>query len=1018
MIRIRLLAIVCMVYTTQEVKVAYSASVTSAGYTNAFATQPAAVDFATRSIGIIGSPGVAQIQNAMALDAAVQTNAASIITGQCASVTGNPPSASLAAVWASAGGYLQTRPGQYAATLLMATLVNESGSDATGARIGYTFTNRTATSLEQVVGHRVYYSLSDSTNSWLNIPGLSQTASGTLVIHVGFTRPWTNGGTLYLLWADDNGSSNPDDALNVDNMFVQVTGTNGSCLLLSPAHGQSFPNTNVVPFAANATSTGDGNITGIGFYELSSGALGSAFSVPYRFEKELGPGAYNAYAAATNHLGEIIYSATNSFTVTNVPLTVVLLSPTNGTSHGDTTNVTLAVSVYAGKDAAITGIGFFDVSRGFIAATATAPYRVDVDFRGGTFAVYAVATNSLGATATSQTNTMFINAPPMVVSQVPAAGSFVANLTQITVTFDQPVSGVNASDLLINGVAATGVMGSDAEYVFSCVSPNATVANVTWRANHEIVNRGTPPHAFDAADPSAGWSYTTVDRTAPSVRRVHPPPSTMVKNLTRIDVYFDEAVTGVDAADLRINDAPAQGLTGSGAGPYTFTFIRPPTGTVQVAFAPSHAIYDVATAANAFAGAEWDYTLNPAVLTDIAASHVVQISLDGLGAVYLRNYVTNAPEQFPTFVRLMNEAAYTMNARCDFYASETIPNHCTMFTGRPVLQPPGLANTIHHGYTNNGLPSPIETLHNSGNTNVSYKFSMFDVAHDYGRTTAFYAGKTRLLICERSYNDTNGGPDLVGIDNGRDKLDYSSVINASGAAIVSQVDTIVAHLSSPTPMEYIFIHIAEPDLTGHATSWDSPAWSNMVRTVDTQLGRIVDAIDTNPVLQNQTALIITADHGGGGVTPNNHVEPAHISNYTIPFFLRAPGISGGMDLYGLFSNRADPGTSRTDYTTQPQPIRNGDASNLALSLMMLPPIPGSLMMPIFATPAVTLRIARFNGHVSVFWPDANDEYELEAAAILSATEWDSITTGITTNEATKVYEVSPTGARFFRLRKK
>jgi len=140
---------------------------------------------------------------------------------------------------------------------------------------------------------------------------------------------------------------------------------------------------------------------------------------------------------------------------------------------------------------------------------------------------------------------------------------------------------------------------------------------------------------------------------------------------------------------------------------------------------------------------------------------------------------------------------------------------------------------------------------------------MFDVAHDYGRTTAFSAGKARLAICDRSYNETNGAPDVVdtGGDNGRDKIDLASVLDISGPAISNQVNAVLADLTNATPKHYTFIHIAEPDQTGHSQNWGTPNWSNAVRMVDAQLGRIMNAIDTNPALLNQTALIVTADHG-------------------------------------------------------------------------------------------------------------------------------------------------------------
>lgn len=411
----------------------------------------------------------------------------------------------------------------------------------------------------------------------------------------------------------------------------------------------------------------------------------------------------------------------------------------------------------------------------------------------------------------------------------------------------------------------------------------------------------------------------------------------------------------------------------------------------------------------------------PATSHGAQVSRVVQICLDGLGAKYLQFFVTNAPAQFPNFARLSAEGAFTYNARCDYDFSETVPNHASMFTARPVWQPAGMANTIHHGFDSN-FPMATNTFHNFANTNVPYKSSMFDVAHDYGLSTALYTGKTRLAVCDRSYDAANGGPDLIDADNGRDKIDFASIADVSGVNIANEVTTLLQNLNSAAPTNYSFVHITEPDMTGHASGWRSANWSNAVRNVDAQLGRILNAIDTNLALSNQTALIVTADHGGGGVTQTTHTESYHVTNYTVPFFLRAPGIPAGSDLYNLFANRADPGTNRMDYQTQPQPIRNSDGSNLALNLLGLPPIPGSFFVPAFVESTVSLSIARFEDRVSVFWSDTFGAYELQAAdALVVNTRWDTITTGIVVSGATRVYTVTDPNefaSRFFRLKKK
>ena len=131
--------------------------------------------------------------------------------------------------------------------------------------------------------------------------------------------------------------------------------------------------------------------------------------------------------------------------------------------------------------------------------------------------------------------------------------------------------------------------------------------------------------------------------------------------LTNITVLFSEPVIGVSAGDLLVNGQPAQSVSGSLAGPYTFAFAQPELGTVQVDWAPAQAIRDLGAPANAFAGGSWVYTLE-----ERRINHVVEVLVDGLGAAYLKRYLAQAPGVFSNFARLQAEGASTLNARCDY----------------------------------------------------------------------------------------------------------------------------------------------------------------------------------------------------------------------------------------------------------------------------------------------------------------------------------------------------------------
>jgi hypothetical protein len=200
--------------------------------------------------------------------------------------------------------------------------------------------------------------------------------------------------------------------------------------------------------------------------------------------------------------------------------------------------------------------------------------------------------------------------PPMVVKVAPTPG-FLSNLTQITVTFSEAVQGVDAGDLRVNDIPATGLTGSGATYTFSFPQPSYGTVQIAWDMSCGITDLGQPPTAFNPTGPDAQWMYELVDPNRPVVAALNPPANQTVRQLSQIEVSFDKAVEGVDAADLLVNGQPATNVTGVAAGPYVFEFAAAPAGRVDVAWAAGHGIVDSSPDAHPFAGGSWQYTVNP-----------------------------------------------------------------------------------------------------------------------------------------------------------------------------------------------------------------------------------------------------------------------------------------------------------------------------------------------------------------------------------------------------------------------
>jgi hypothetical protein len=98
---------------------------------------------------------------------------------------------------------------------------------------------------------------------------------------------------------------------------------------------------------------------------------------------------------------------------------------------------------------------------------------------------------------------------PTVTNSIPAANSILRSFRTIEVFFSEDVSGVDAADLLVNGVPATDVssFGAD-QYVFTFDDPAPGLVNISWAAANGIQDLAGNPLSASA------WTYT-YDPTLP-----------------------------------------------------------------------------------------------------------------------------------------------------------------------------------------------------------------------------------------------------------------------------------------------------------------------------------------------------------------------------------------------------------------------------------------------------------------------------------------------------------------------
>jgi hypothetical protein len=300
-------------------------------------------------------------------------------------------------------------------------------------------------------------------------------------------------------------------------------------------------------------------------------------------------------------------------------------------------------------------------------------------------------------------------------------------------------------------------------------------------------------------------------------------------------------------------------------------------------------------------------------------NRVLAISVEGLRPAAVRR---SGEEGTPALHRLMSEGAATLNARTEVERTTTLPNMVAMLTGRRVKARAG-GHGVKFDRDNGG------TVQSTAGRYVS---SIFDLVHNFGRSTALFSSQPRAALVDRSWDEVNGGGDPYGLDDGRDKIDdYVATIDDHDL-----VDRLSATLQG-TPRNFTLAQLSLLDDAGRAYGYSSHQYREALVEVDRMVGRLIQTVNASPKLAGHTLVILTA--GAGGRQQSN-ADRTLRGNYTVPFLVWGPGVVSGADLYALNPDYQDPARTQPTYRG-PQPIRNGMLANLATSALRLPRIPGS-----------------------------------------------------------------------------
>jgi hypothetical protein len=337
------------------------------------------------------------------LDNHVITNtaASAVITALGSSATVNPPSAFAVARWNSVNLNVQTRPTGNDYLLLMARLRNDTGSNIISLNVSYAYgVDPAAAPVEQIVGHRAFYSLSGLPNCWQPLPTFSGVATaGALAATIPVV--WGSTSNFYLLWADDNADGGTEGVFTIDNFQVTAVPATTPSIIQHPQPQSVAPGNSLT---LSVTAVGAAPLTY--YWRLNSNVISVGSSPTYSINNAalVNQGFYSVIVS--NGFGSV--TSSNAFVAVSCASSVAITVQPSDQSIG--TGATLSLSAGVSGTAPITYQWYRNDSP---LANATNATYTKVNAQPGDSGLYRlVANNCTGVPAASSNAVVSVTTPP------------------------------------------------------------------------------------------------------------------------------------------------------------------------------------------------------------------------------------------------------------------------------------------------------------------------------------------------------------------------------------------------------------------------------------------------------------------------------------------------------------------------------------------------------------------------------------------------------------------------------